>query len=157
MNAPTPRTDAHQQAMESEDFDVELAKTYTLARRLESERDELRDELNETQRQLRVIKGMLHAATAERDEARAEVAKLKANNRYQRGYHDGELSKSNELAEMREAIREAHEALDDMRWSAKPSRRDHPTMFAAWEKAESALAKLQPFTHSAPATSPETT
>lgn len=31
----TPRTDAHQEAMEKEEFDVELAKTYSLARILE--------------------------------------------------------------------------------------------------------------------------
>lgn len=33
----------------------------------------------------------------ERDEARAELARLKANNRYQRGYHDGEQAAREEL------------------------------------------------------------
>jgi hypothetical protein len=36
----TPRTDVHQEMMEVEDFDVELAKTYTLARQLERELNE---------------------------------------------------------------------------------------------------------------------
>ena len=39
---PTPRTDAHREAMESEDFDVELAKTYTYAETLECELAKLR-------------------------------------------------------------------------------------------------------------------
>lgn len=33
----TPRTDAHSDKMDNEDFDVELAKTYDLARQLETE------------------------------------------------------------------------------------------------------------------------
>lgn len=33
----TPRTDAHQEEMEVQDFDVELAETYSLARQLERE------------------------------------------------------------------------------------------------------------------------
>ena len=43
----TPRTDAHGVAMESEDFDVELAKTYTLACTLEREIAELNQRLIE--------------------------------------------------------------------------------------------------------------
>ena len=42
---PTPRTDAHESQMESEDFDVELAKTYTFARTLERELLELLERL----------------------------------------------------------------------------------------------------------------
>jgi hypothetical protein len=42
---PTPRTDAHSVAMKSEDFDVELAKTYTFARQLEREITELNERL----------------------------------------------------------------------------------------------------------------
>lgn len=40
---PTPETDQHQNAMNKEDFDVEMAKTYTLARKLECERNEARE------------------------------------------------------------------------------------------------------------------
>lgn len=43
---PTPETDQHQNAMNNEDFDVEMAKTYTLARKLERERDEARQALS---------------------------------------------------------------------------------------------------------------
>ena len=41
----TPRTDAHSLDMETEDFDVELAKTYELAWQLERELNELRQAL----------------------------------------------------------------------------------------------------------------
>jgi len=37
VKTPTPRTDAHSNKMDSVDFDVELAKTYDLARQLERE------------------------------------------------------------------------------------------------------------------------
>ena len=43
---PTPETDQHQNAMNKKDFDVEMAKTYTLARKLECERDEAREALS---------------------------------------------------------------------------------------------------------------
>lgn len=42
---PTPETDQHQADMEREDFDVELAKTYTLARKLKRQRDELTNKM----------------------------------------------------------------------------------------------------------------
>ena len=50
-----------------------------------------------------------------------------------------------EASAMRDAIKEARDALDDMRWSARPSRIENPRMFVAWEKASTALIKLQPF------------
>lgn len=46
---PTPETDDHSDRMDNEDFDVELALTYDLARRLERERDAARAE-NEAMR-----------------------------------------------------------------------------------------------------------
>jgi len=49
---PTPRTDAHSDAMESEDFDVELAKTYSFARQLERENAELNERLIDRQKTL---------------------------------------------------------------------------------------------------------
>ena len=42
---PTPETDDHSDRMDNEDFDVELALTYDLARRLERERDAARAEI----------------------------------------------------------------------------------------------------------------
>lgn len=42
---PTPETDEHSDRMDNEDFDVELALTYDLARRLERERDAARAEI----------------------------------------------------------------------------------------------------------------
>jgi hypothetical protein len=80
----------------------------------------------------------------ERDEARAEIAKFKANNRYQRGYHDGELSKSNELTEMREAIREACDALRQWRSCGSGMSTDFALQSQAFRAGQVALAKLQP-------------
>lgn len=42
------------------------------------------------------------------------------------------------------AIRAAREALEAMLASARPSRAEHPKMFAAWKLGESALAALLP-------------
>lgn len=47
---PTPETDDHSDRMDNEDFDVELALTYDLARRLERERDAAKAE-NESMRE----------------------------------------------------------------------------------------------------------
>ena len=41
---PTPETDAHKRHMDHESFLSELAETYTLARKLERERDEAREQ-----------------------------------------------------------------------------------------------------------------
>ena len=43
----TPLTDAHQRAMEREDFDVELALTYEFARQRESENSAMREAIKE--------------------------------------------------------------------------------------------------------------
>lgn len=71
---PTPETDQHQNAMNNEDFDVEMAKTYTLARKLERERDEAREALsgrtvscslcNEAAKQLEAMRSAFLAAKA---------------------------------------------------------------------------------------------
>lgn len=50
---PTPETDSHSDKMDNEDFDVELAKTYNLARRLERERDTARTEIEAMREALR--------------------------------------------------------------------------------------------------------
>lgn len=42
MKTSTPETDAHQDKMNHHKFDEELAMTYTLARKLERERDDAR-------------------------------------------------------------------------------------------------------------------
>lgn len=44
---PTPETDAHKRHMDGESFLSELAKTYSLARKLEQERDEAREQAAE--------------------------------------------------------------------------------------------------------------
>ena len=67
--APTPETDAEWEKEENSNRYPHQYVSAKFARRLERERDE----------------------------ARAELARLKANNRYQRGYHDGEQAAREEL------------------------------------------------------------
>lgn len=76
---PTPETDAHEEAMEREDFDVELTKTYTIARRLERERNAARQALAEVASHLSGFLGF-HADGLSLDQVRAlsaTLAKLK--------------------------------------------------------------------------------
>lgn len=52
---PTPETDAHKRHMDHESFLSELAKTYSLARKLEQERDEAREQAAELLEALEVM------------------------------------------------------------------------------------------------------
>ena len=47
MTSDTPLIDAHQKAMEREDFDVELALTYNFARTIERENAAMREAIKE--------------------------------------------------------------------------------------------------------------
>lgn len=49
----TPRTDAHQKAMERKDFDVELALTYAFTRTLERENTAMREAIKDSDAALR--------------------------------------------------------------------------------------------------------
>lgn len=76
---PTPETDDHSDRMDNEDFDVELALTYDLARRLERERDAARQALAEVASHLSGFLGF-HADGLSLDQVRmlsVTLAKLK--------------------------------------------------------------------------------
>ena len=79
----TPRTDAHREAMEVEDFDVELAKTYTHAETLERENAAMRNQLE-------------------------RICKEGFGNQDTIGQEPADDYVLRQLAAMREAIREAH-------------------------------------------------
>lgn len=88
---PTPETDAHKRHMDHEYFLSELAKTYTLARKLEQERDEAREQSAELLEALELLldqfdveihnkydgTGMLNSRLSEANHARAAIAKVK--------------------------------------------------------------------------------
>lgn len=88
---PTPETDAHKRSMEHKSFLSELAKTYTLAERLEQERDEAKKQAAELLEALELLLDqfdveihneydgtrMLNSRLSEANHARAAIAKAK--------------------------------------------------------------------------------
>lgn len=119
-------------------------KEYThadFARNLELERDEAREQLESILNVIPADAPCLHAETGEAVadyilDLQKEVGRV----------HALYFNDKQQLEAMREAIKEAHEAIKLLRDAAPcPHPQEHPSLFAASKVADDTMRKLQPF------------